>query len=45
MEIINKNDREYEYSKEREQTLHNYTQSDKFKEDISKAEKDHPTTL
>lgn len=43
METINKNDREYEYSKEREQTLHKYTQSDKFKEDIFKAEKDHPT--
>ena len=43
MEIINKNDREYEYSKEREQILHKYTQSDKFKENIFKAEKDHPT--
>lgn len=45
MEIINKNDREYKYSNEREETLLKYTQSNKFKEDISKAEKDHPSTL
>lgn len=43
MEIINKNQRDYSYSREREETLHKYAQSDKFKEDVSKAEKDHPT--
>lgn len=43
MEDINKNGREYNYSKERERILYEYTHSNKFKEDISKAKKDHPT--
>ncbi len=43
METINRNEREYKYSKEREKALSQYTHSDKFKEDISKAKKDHPT--
>lgn len=43
MENVNRNEREYKYSKERQSILHEYTNSDKFKEDISKAKKDHPT--
>ena len=34
MEDINKNEREYNYNKERERILYEYTRSNKFKEDI-----------
>lgn len=43
MEDINKNGREYNYNKERERILYEYIHSNKFKEGISEAEKDHPT--
>ena len=43
MENVNRNEREYNYSEERQKALSQYTQSNKFKEDISKAKKDHPT--
>ena len=43
IEDINKNEREYNYNKERERILYEYTRSNKFKKDISEAKKDHPT--
>lgn len=41
--MLNRNEREYKYSEEKQRTLHEYTDSDKFKEYITKAKKDHPT--